>query len=181
MTDYAYWISLGSTALTIALIALMLFTYRRERRIGTLSLIISVLLSVAMLILFSLLTEARLRPVIAVPLFAFGLLVGVLRSLDTKLYYRDGRIMGRRSAWFLVGWGASLVLAQLLTMLGSVLLASVGLITLVFATGAQVGLNGNLFIQRLRVPKPPGILPEYRNQPAFSALPESSQRPHDVR
>jgi hypothetical protein len=55
---------------------------------------------------------------------------------------------------FLLGWGASLVFSQVINLLGSGPLASVGLAGVYFSTGTQVGMHGLLFLRRL-VFKPP--------------------------
>ncbi len=46
-------------------------------------------------------------------------------------------------------WGFSLALSQFLGLLGSSLLASLGLIPAVFSTGLQLGYYGNIFLRRL--------------------------------
>ena len=150
-------ISLLSIGLTVVLIIVMLLTFRKERRIGAFSLLISAGLSLIMLPAFILLSGARLRLLIGLPLLAIGLLVGTLRGFATRLYHRDGHVVGKRSLWFLAGWGLSLVLAQLLSLAGSTILASVGLMPMYLSTGTQIGITGNLLLRRLflRAPAAP--------------------------
>jgi len=150
-------ISLLSIGLTVVLIIVMLLTFRKERRIGAFSLLISAGLSLIMLPAFILLSGARLRLLIGLPLLAIGLLVGTLRGFATRLYHRGGHVVGKRSLWFLAGWGLSLVLAQLLSLAGSTILASVGLMPMYLSTGTQIGITGNLLLRRLflRAPAAP--------------------------
>ena len=139
---------------TVAMTVLMLFTFRKERRISTFSPLWSAVLSLVMLPVFILLSGARLNLLLAIPILALGLLAGFLRGLTTRLTYKDGQVVGRNSRLFLLGWGGSLVLAQLLNLFGSALLASVGLMPLFLSTGTQVGMNGNVFLRRLMMQPP---------------------------
>ena len=142
---------------TVAMTVLMLFTFRKERRISTFSPLWSAVLSLVMLPVFILLSGARLNLLLAIPILALGLLAGFLRGLTTRLTYKDGQVVGRNSRLFLLGWGGSLVLAQLLNLFGSALLASVGLMPLFLSTGTQVGMNGNVFLRRLMMRPPPPV------------------------
>ena len=82
---------------------------------------------------------------------------------------------------FLLGWGGSLVLAQLLNMFDSVFLASVGLMPVFLSTGTQAGMNGNIFLRRLMMRPPPSVpsidrtrlgLPERGKKATPPGLPE---------
>ena len=150
MIDIIYrLISLLSIGFTVVLIVVTLVTFRKERRIGTFSLLLSAGLSLIILPVFILLSGARLRLLIGLPLLMIGLLVGVLRGFATRIYYRGGHVVGKHSLWFLAGWGLSMVLAQLLALAGSTLLAAVALMPMYLSTGTQVGITGNLLLRRL--------------------------------
>jgi hypothetical protein len=148
-------IGLLGALFTGAMTILMLFTFRKERRINTFSPFFSTAFSVATLPIFMLLSGARLNLLLAFPIMAFGLLVGFLRGQAMRLYYKGSQVMGRESLLFLLGWGGSLALSQLLNLFGSALLASVGLLPLFLSTGTQVGINANLFLRRLVMQPPP--------------------------
>ena len=151
MTLYTVFrlISFLSIGITTVLVVVMLLTFRKERRIGAASLLISIGLSLIMLPIFILLSGARLNLLIGLPLLAIGLLVGIRRGFATRLYLKDGHVMGRHSLLFLAGWGLSLVLAQILNLTASRLLASVGLMPMFLSTGTQVGITSNLLLRRL--------------------------------
>ncbi len=151
-------ISTISAVLSAAMIAYVVFTYRHERRIGRWSALVPILVSLAILVVFLFLSGAWLNPVVAAPVLVLGLLIGYLRGLSTRLYFRDGQVVGRNSQLFLLGWGGSVVLVQVLNTWGSVALASVGLLTVYLGTGTQVGINANIFLRRMRMrPPPPAI------------------------
>lgn len=152
---------------TVAMTVLMLFTFRKERRISTFSPLWSAVLSLVMLPVFILLSGARLNLLLAIPILTLGLLAGFLRGLTTRLTYKDGQVVGRNSRLFLLGWGGSLVLAQLLNLFGSALLASVGLVPLFLSTGTQVGMNGNVFLRRLMMQPPPPVSSVDRARPGL--------------
>jgi len=137
------------TLLTVAMILAMVLTFRKERRIGLFAPLISGLLSLVLLPIFIALSGASLNLCIGLPILILGGVVGYLRGQTTNMYYKDGEVVGRDSIFFLLLWGVSLILAQLINMAGSVLLSAVGLVPLFFSTGTQVGLNANIFLRRL--------------------------------
>lgn len=161
-----------SALFTVAMTFLMLLTFRKERRIGALSPLISAALTLLLLPGFILLSGARLNLLVGLPILAVGLAIGFLRGMTTRLYYKDGEVVGRNSMLFLLGWGGSLVLAQLLSMGGSPLLASIGLIPAFLSTGTQVGMNGNIFVRRLMMAPPS---PAAATESARLGLPEQGR------
>jgi len=137
------------TLLTVAMTLAMVLTFRKERRIGLFAPLISGLLSLVLLPIFIALSGASLNLCIGLPILILGGVLGYLRGQTTKMYYKDSEVVGRASIFFLLLWGVSLILAQLLNIVGSVLLSAIGLIPLFFSTGTQVGLNANIFLRRL--------------------------------
>jgi len=156
-------ITVLSTLFTLGTTLWMLISFRRERRIRSSALLWSAALSLAMLPVFMLLSGARLNFWVGLPILALGLLVGVLRGQSARLYYKKGQVVGKHSWLFLLGWGISLALAQILNLFGSALLASLGLAPMFLSTGTQVGINGSMLVRRLRMrslPPLPSTLPE---------------------
>jgi hypothetical protein len=135
-------------ALTIVATFIMLLTFRRPRRVGLLSPLISTAVSVMVLALVILL-GARSNGLLALAILAVGTLVGVVRGYSLRLYRADGKVMGEHSLLFLLAWGVSLASTQWLTLLGSALAASLGLLPLLLTTGTQIGVNGCIFLRRL--------------------------------
>lgn len=174
-------IGLLAVGFTLVMTLFALVAFRKERRIGVLSPLISMVVSLVVLPVFMLVSGARLNLLLALPVMAFGLLAGFLRGQTTRLYYKEGRVVGRHSLFFLLGWGASLALSQLLSLFESTLLASVGLLPLFLSTGTQVGIDGNIFLRRLFMRRPPEAvpidvarlgLPERGNDATSPGLPE---------
>jgi hypothetical protein len=142
-------VTLLSVGFTLAATVLMVIAFRKERRIGLLSLFLSLPLSGITLPVFVLLSGARLRWALALPALALGLLIGLVGGALTRLYRRDGVVVGRYSTLLLVGWGGSLLLSQGLALFGSVVLSAVGLVPLCLSTGTQVGMTLSLLVRRL--------------------------------
>jgi len=148
-------ITVLSTLLTLGMTIWMLISFRQERLIRASALLRSAGLSLVMLPIFMLLSGARLNLWVGLPILALGLLVGILRGQNARLYYRQGQVVGKHSWLFLLGWGLSLALAQGLNFFGSALLASLGLAPMFLSTGTQVGINGSMLVRRLRMRPPP--------------------------
>lgn len=142
-------VSLFFSGIAVMLTVLMLLSYRKERSFPPLSMLFSGAMSLIILVVFIAISGAKLNQLIAIPLFIFGALFGVIRGFTVKLYYRDDRVVGKYSLLSLLGWGGSYVLAILLNSFDSVLMASLGLAPLWLATGTQVFLNATLFLRRL--------------------------------
>ena len=164
-------ITLLSMLFTLAMTVVAVLFSRKERRITLLAPFFSIVLSLIMPPIYLLFSGARLAPCLALPILALGLLLGFLGGLTTRLHAKDGQVMGKRSLFFLACWGASWALGEFLNLFGSTLLASAGLLPIFFSTGAQVGVNGNLFLFRLAF-KPistqaPPSLPESRQGTVF--------------
>ena len=133
---------------TMLLVVVMLFTFRKPRRIGRFTPLLSALLSLLVLGLFWWISGAHLNRWVAWPLFGLGLLVGLVAGGTARLYRQGDRVMGKHSLLFLVGWGLSLVLAQMMAWSGWPLAASLGLIPLLVGTGTTAGRELVIFLRR---------------------------------
>ncbi len=140
--------TLGSV-FAVVMTALSMINYRKPRKITVLSTFLSGLISLLSLAAMVWLGGMRLASYLSAPLFMVGLTLGYLRGAGVKLNWENGQVIGRNSILFLILWGLSLALSQLLGLFGSPLLASLGLIPVFFTTGLQVGLFGHLFLKRM--------------------------------
>lgn len=149
MTLFYQILGFLSFVFAIVMTGVMLVTFRKPRRVTALSALVSVLISLALLPIYLALSGVNPDPRLALPIFSLGLLVGFLRGQTTKLEYVGDDVVGKHSLFFLVLWGASLAISQLLSMFDSVILLAVGLSSLFFSTGTQAGIYGNWFLRRL--------------------------------
>ena len=83
--------SLVCAGFTMLLVVVMLFTFRKPRRIGRFTPLLSALLSLLVLGLFWWISGAHLNRWVAWPLFGLGLLVGLVAGGTARLY-RQGDV-----------------------------------------------------------------------------------------
>ncbi len=141
--------------LTLILTGVMLFTFRKPRRITAASSLSSALISLLLPAIFLIITGARPDLRLMLPFFSLGLLLGYIRGAMMKLEFVGDQVVGRHSRIFLLLWGFSLALNQALSSLDSSILMAFGLASLFLTTGTQVGFYGILAVRRLAM-----ILPE---------------------
>ena len=140
--------TLGSV-FAVVMTALSMINYRKPRKVTALSTFLSGLISLLSLTALTVLGGMSINLELGFPLFMVGFFLGYLRGTAVKLNWENDLVIGRNSILFLILWGLSLALSQLLGLFGSPLLASLGLIPVVFTTGLQAGYYGNLFLRRL--------------------------------
>ena len=138
----------------IVMTVVMLFTFRKPRRITGFSSLLSVLISLIIPVIFLLIAGTKPDLRLALPFFGFGLLLGYIRGVTMKLEFVGEEVVGRHSRIFLLLWGLSLALNQWLNTLNSTILMAAGLFALFLSTGTQVGFYGILAVRRL------GMIPE---------------------
>jgi TolB protein len=132
----------------------MLLTFRKPRRISTFPLLSSVLLSGILLPIYIWISGVPINFYVGFPFLCLGLLVGFLRGHTTQLRFVGNEVFGQHSWFFLLAWGSSLALSQLLNLFGGGLLASLGLLPVFLSTGTQIGLYGNLLLRRISLVSP---------------------------
>ena len=137
---------------SLILTAIMVFTFRKPRLVTNRGKILSIAISLAMLLFYLLLTGARLNSAVSIPVFILGLIVGCIRGLTLRISKdENGQISARGSWFFLLAWGGSWLLIQILAFWTSNLLLSLSLIPVFLSTGVQTGLDGITLIRRQRV------------------------------
>jgi Tol biopolymer transport system component len=133
---------------------MMLLTFRKPRRITSMSSLVSILLSGILLPVYIWLSGVPINYYVGFPFLCLGLLIGFLRGQTTQLRYVGEEVVGQHSWLFLLAWGSSLVLSQLLNLFGGGLLASLGLLPVFLSTGTQIGIYGNLLLRRMAMVRP---------------------------
>ena len=155
-------INLASAFFMVVMTAVMLFTFRKPRRITFLSSIFSALMSIIMPVIFLLISGVKPDLRLALPVFGFGLLLGFIRGLILKLEFVGDQVVGKHSIIFLLLWGLSLALNQALSTPNLTALMAVGLAALFLSTGTQVGFYGIITVRRL------ALLPPEADEGKFS-------------
>ena len=126
---------------------MMVRSVGRARRISRRSLFLQLGFSPVFLIGYSLLLGISIAFKWAVPLVILGLGVGGFWGLSTRLTLRGQQVVGTRSTWYIVLWGASFALTQILALFATEGAAAGGLATMVFSTGITLGMNGGLLLR----------------------------------
>jgi hypothetical protein len=155
-----YFISLFLFLMTVV----MLFAFRKPRRITVLSALVSGLISLVIPFLFLALSGQPVDVWLILPIFSFGLILGYLRGITMKLSFVGDQVVGKHSILFLLIWGFSLALNQGLSTLNSIFLLSIGVIVITFSAGIQTGFYGILALRRLVLIPPEMDTGRFRNR-----------------
>lgn len=136
-----------SIPLVLFSVYMMVRSIGRARRITRRSLFIQLGMSPVFLIGYSLLLGVSIAFKWAVPLVVLGLGVGGFWGLSTALTLRGSQVMGTRSTWYIILWGASFALTQALALFATEGAAAGGLATMCFSMGTAVGMNAGLLLR----------------------------------
>ena len=147
-------INIASVLFMILMTAVMLFGFRKPRRITFLSSTFSALMSIVIPVIHILITGLKPDLRLALPFLSFGMLLGFIRGVTMKLEFVADQVVGRHSIFFLLLWGLSLALNQALSSPYPTALMAAGLAALFLSTGTQVGFYGILAIRRLALVPP---------------------------
>ena len=142
------WLSIP---LLIFSVWMMIRTLKKERTITILRLLLQVAIGMVMLIVYVVFLKVSPPTTWSWGLIVVGLLIGLFQSRTTSMWVDQGKVLGKRSVWFLVVWAAAFSITQLLALMGQSVAASYGLLTVYLATGLSVGANFGLMIARQRV------------------------------
>ncbi|MBN2044805.1 MAG: hypothetical protein JW757_07285 [Anaerolineales bacterium] len=138
---------------TLVLTVRMLSSYTKPKKFNLSSIFSSIALSVVTLVVFILVSGAKLNLVLAVVLFILGGLWGLIRGLTIKMYPLEGEVIVRNSALSLIGFGGSMALSSLMNSFDSALLAALGLVPLCMSTGVTVAIKVTVLLRRLLMGK----------------------------
>ena len=140
-----------SSMILFVLTIVSIFTLRKPRKITVLGTLLSGVIAGLSLLVIVVLGGMRLNLLVALPILLLGMLLGFVRGQMVKFSPLGKFIIGRNSVLLAVLWGASMGVSLLLGLLGWSLLASLGLMPVVLATGLQLGYNANHFLRRTAV------------------------------
>jgi hypothetical protein len=141
------WLSIP---LLIFSVWMMIRSLKKERTITIPSLVLQIAISVVVLILYVVLLKVSPPTGWSWALIAIGLIIGFLQSRTTSMRVDRGKVLGKRSTWFLVVWAITFSITQLLALVGQGIAASYGLLTVYLATGLSIGVNISLMLARQR-------------------------------
>ena len=138
-----------SSLIVVVMTIVAAFSLRKPRKISALTMLISGIVAFLALLVMVLIGGLSVNPVLALPAMVLGTLFGLIRGQLVKFNLVNQQVIGRNSILFIILWGFSLGLSLLLGLLGFPLMASLGLLPVVFSTGLQIGYYLNLFLRRI--------------------------------
>lgn len=136
-----------SVLLTVAGFAAVVFAttqMRRPTRLRWFAPILGMAMSVLGSLGYMLVMQPPVNVRIAGPLIAMGLLLGFLQGWQTRVYWENERLMGRRTVLYMGLWGFAYLTTQGLAQLQSAALHAVGVLTMMLTVGIAIGSNINL-------------------------------------
>ena len=134
-------VSLLGIALTVGSILVMLLTYKKSREIKPRAMAVSVAMSAACLLVYSLFLKSGLGMLVWLLGLAVGAGAGVGWSLVTPLFREGAAVKRAGNIWYLAVWGAIFVLNQsLILALGRG--PAISMMLLIFGTGLVIGNSG---------------------------------------
>lgn len=128
----------------------LVFTFRKPKKVSTLSLVLPVVISLITFTLYSFFMHYKPSILVLVLMGSAGLCIGILWSQSTRVYVESGTVMSRNSIWYLVVWGAVFALTQLISIVTqrppSIIMA-----LLIMSTASIIGMNGRIMQRYLSV------------------------------
>lgn len=137
------------SVLILVLTVLRLSSYTKPKKFNLTSIFSSIALSLGTLVVFLLVSGARLNLWVGIVLFILGSMWGVIRGLTIKMYRQEGDVIVRNAALSLIGYGGSMALSSLMNSFDSALLAALGLIPLFMSTGTSVAIKLTVLVRRM--------------------------------
>jgi hypothetical protein len=171
-------VALGSGGFGFFMLLLSIRKMRQEMYTPKWAPLILIAVTALTVALYVWLTAAPVNPVLALPLFAIGLVIGAGQGQMTRLYYRGPLVFGKRTTGYLLFWALAYVASLLLTQSGIAAAHALGVLGMMLALGVAVGDNLNLLFRSTRLRRPPVGMPEPSPRVAPPpAVPEAQARP----
>lgn len=146
--DLAPIITLVASGFSLLVLLVTLWQMHKETRVSKLAPFIAIAITLLTTLVYVFITGASVNWTTASVLVALGFLIGLGQGQATRVYYRGTQIVAKRSIGYLVLWLLAYLVTIGLAQLGNGLLHAVGILGMVFWTGAAVGANLNLFVRQ---------------------------------
>jgi predicted RNA-binding Zn-ribbon protein involved in translation (DUF1610 family) len=136
-------ISIVFLIIFILSVALLVFTFRKPKKVTLLSLMLPVLISLITFTVYSFFIHYRPSILLLIGMGFAGLSIGIIWSQSTLVYAETGKVMSRNSIWYLVVWGGVFALTQLISIVTKKP-PSIVMALLIMSTGSVIGMNGQM-------------------------------------
>jgi hypothetical protein len=149
-------VSAAMVIIFIASIILLIFTFRKSRKVSVASQCISIAVSLLSLIIFSILINYQPPWWIWIVMIAVGAAIGIFWSRSTKVYIQDQKVMSKNSIWYLAVWGLVFVVNQVITVVTN-RPPDIAMAMLIISTAIVWGTGGAVMYRYFKIK--PGLQP----------------------
>lgn len=136
------------TVLGFAAVVFAITRMRRPTRLRWFAPFLGMAMSVLGSLGYLLVMRLPVNPRIAGPLLAIGLVLGFLQGWQTRMYWENQGLMGRRTILYMGLWGFAYLTTQGLAQLQNAAMHAVGMLTMMFTVGIAIGSNVNLALRQ---------------------------------
>ena len=143
-------ISIMMTLVFIASVLLLIFTFRKPRKVSVLSLIITIAISLLTLVIFSSLIKYEPPFWLWIVMAVIGIAVGWFWARTTRVYIKGEQVMSQNSIWYLVVWGAVFAINQLITIITN-RPPDIAMALLILSTATVWGTNGDIIRRYFKI------------------------------
>mgnify|MGYP000873193281 FL=1 len=143
-------ISVVFLVIFILSVVLLIFTFRKPRKVSVFSLFLPVVISLITFAVFSFFINYKPSIALLVLMGGAGLCIGIAWSGATRIYAENGTVKSLNSIWYLVAWGAVFALTQVISIITQ-RPPSVVMALLIMSTGTIIGMNGRIAKKYLSV------------------------------
>ncbi len=143
-------LSLGSTALLIGTVTIMVITFRKAKTVSAVSLTISMLVSAFCLMIYSRLINADVSNLSSIMALCSGLVIGVGWSLTSRLLLTPKGVKRRGGIGYLIVWGGIFAMNQI-TSLVTGRPPRLAMVLLFMSSGLMIGHNLSLLMRSERL------------------------------
>ncbi len=138
------------TVVSIILIIMMLFTFRKVRSVSVKAPLIAIAVSLVGFIVYKAIIGTSLTTALLWLLATIGFVLGLWQGKKTKVWMENGQRKAQNTMWFIVIWALSFGFNQLLAVTGQALSMNMGIGALSFSTGIAIGAQMVILAKMLR-------------------------------
>ncbi len=152
MTEQTWYVvGMAGVGLSLALIALMALTYRRPRPVSRLVTAAYLLALPGVVGVYLVVSGIAVEPLWLLGAAVLGLALGWWQGCAGQVERLGDRLVVRNATWYLLAWGATCAVGQLVAVLaGAMLPATVGALTLIIGSAALWASKAQLLERAVR-------------------------------
>ncbi len=144
-------LSVLSVVLMVFSVAIVLFTFRKEKTVSPAGLMVSLIMSLSCLAVYLIILNVKMPMLYWVPALFVGIGVGAAMVGSNRLYQdQQGGIKSQANLWYLAVWGGMFATTQLILIVSG-RTPPVSLVLLLFSTGMVLANVSGMLIRYYRL------------------------------